>query len=217
MSPIVSQQCETPHPSRYFYIPLIGHHDIPLSVPFREIRDNAKKSLLLTSLLPKPYNVVSQNFWGDGNWNDDCDCLDGSGCQANWTSSAARVSCEHAFAAVWLLWCDLSVLEGEGDSSSLHRDRVRQFSDQVSPSHQLHGGPREHDPLLLPPPLRATQQSVLRAEHDGCQRLLHCELWRVEFLIRNNQDSSVMLFEPIKFQFRKLAGNFVKLALILVT
>eukprot|EP00800_Vazella_pourtalesii_P014279 TRINITY_DN360_c2_g1_i4.p1 TRINITY_DN360_c2_g1~~TRINITY_DN360_c2_g1_i4.p1 ORF type:complete len:345 (+),score=99.14 TRINITY_DN360_c2_g1_i4:1020-2054(+) len=83
-------QCETPHPSRYFYIPLIGHHDIPLSVPFREIRDNAKKSLLLTSLLPKPYNVVSQNFWGDGNWNDDCDCLDGSGCQANWTSSAAR-------------------------------------------------------------------------------------------------------------------------------
>ena len=87
----MSQQCETPHPSRYFYIPLVGHHDIPLSVPFREIRDNVKKSLLLKSLLPKPYNVVTQNFWGDGNWNDDCDCLDVSGCQANYTS-ANRVS-----------------------------------------------------------------------------------------------------------------------------
>ncbi|KAI6649120.1 Zinc finger CCHC domain-containing protein 7 [Oopsacas minuta] len=88
-------QCEKPHPSRYFYVPLVGHYDIPLSVSFREIRDTINTRRCLKSLLPKPYQVIAQNFWGDGNWNEDSDhghSTDENGCQGNWMQSTSRKS-----------------------------------------------------------------------------------------------------------------------------
>ena len=73
----------------------MGHHDIPLPVAFREIRDSVDTSRPLQELLPKPYQVVAQNFWGDGNYNDSSDnehSTEESSRHANWKSSYNKVT-----------------------------------------------------------------------------------------------------------------------------